>query len=104
MKYEVINLTPHTINVADKTFEPSGQIARCEEIWDKEIDVDGIFTALDNFRYGKTNLPEFKNGVWYIVSLPVALAEPERIDLLISVGQIRNDAGQIIGAKGLARI
>ena len=96
-------MTPHTVNVGDQTFPVSGQLARCEETWENEQVVEGV-NFLNQFKYGKTNLPEQVRDTFIIVSLPVALAEPNRNDLLIAVGQIRNEAGQIIGAKGLARL
>ena len=100
---KIVNLTPHTVNVGDQTFPASGQLARCEETWEQVDIVKGI-TFLMNFKYGETNLPEEQSDTYLIVSLQVALAEPNRNDLLIAVGQIRNEAGQIIGAKGLARL
>lgn len=99
----IYNLTPHPVMVGENTFLPTGQLARCEETWEAEKEVNGV-NFLVNFRYGKTNLPEFQEGIYYIVSLPVALAEPSRKDLVISVGQIRDSEGKIIGAKGLASI
>ena len=123
-----INATPHPIVVNGRTFAPLGKMvddkfiaspARCEETWDIESETDGV-TFLKNFKYGKTNLPAEWAGskgasyngehlfnrldIRYIVSLPVALAEPNRKDLYIAVGQIRNERGQIIGAKGLAKL
>lgn len=98
----IINLTPHSITVGDKTFPPSGQLARCEEMWDDSISFGDEVNILRGFRYGKTNLPEPDGKTHYIVSLPVILAEPTRTDLFISVGQLRDAEGKIIGAQGLA--
>lgn len=50
------------------------------------------------------NLPEPRDGVLYLVSRQVAEACPQRQDLVIVDETIRNDKGQIIGAKSLARI
>ncbi len=101
---KILNLTPHAVQVGAKSFPPSGNLARCEETWQSEIEeTDGV-NFLVGFKYGKTNLPEPGGESLYIVSLPVALAEPDRTDLLISVGQIRDEEGKIIGAKGLARL
>jgi len=100
---KIINLTPHAVNVGAKSFPPSGNIARCEETWEAETENDEV-NFLVGFKYGKTNLPAADDKTLYIVSLPVVLAEPERTDLLISVGQIRDGEGKIIGAKGLARL
>lgn len=100
---KIINLTPHAVQVGAKSFPPSGNIARCEETWQAETENDGV-NFLVVFKYGKTNLPTAGGENLYIVSLPVALAEPNRTDLLISVGQIRDADGKIVGAKGLARL
>ena len=102
-KMQIVNLTPHAVQVGAKSFPPSGNLARCEETWQTEIENDGV-NFLVGFKYGKTNLPAADGETLYIVSLPVALAELSRTDLLISVGQIRDTEGRIIGAKGLARL
>jgi len=100
---KIINLTPHSVQVGENSFPPSGQLARCNETWQSENEIDGI-AFLSGFKYGETNLPAPDSETHYIVALPVALAEPNRTDLLISVGQIRDGDGKIIGAKGLARL
>lgn len=54
--------------------------------------------------YGEvTGLPEFKEGVYYVVSAMVRQALPERKDLLSPGQLIRNEAGQPIGCLGLVR-
>ncbi len=100
---QIVNLTPHAVQVGAKSFPPSGNLARCEETWQSETETDGV-NFLVGFKYGKTNLPPADGETLYIVSLPVALAEPNRTDLLIAAGQIRDSDGKIVGAKGLARL
>ena len=51
-----------------------------------------------------TNLPEERPGTFYIVSRMVALAEPERRDLLIPGPLIKEKDGEVIGCKGLTRV
>lgn len=54
--------------------------------------------------YGEvTGLPEFKEGVFYVVSAMVRQALPERKDLLSPGQLIRNEEGQPVGCLGLVR-
>lgn len=48
-------------------------------------------------------LPEPADGVGYIVSLPVALALPQRADLLVPFKEVRNRTGTVIGCRALSR-
>ena len=104
---EFINLTPHPVIVGQRTFPPSGTIARCEEFWyeAKRAHYDGV-PVVHGFKYDNPNLPEFKTGTIYIVSLPVAMskAAAHRIDLVVPIGQLRDESGKIIGATALAFI
>lgn len=54
--------------------------------------------------YGEvTGLPEFKEGVYYVVSAMVRQALPHRKDLLSPGQLIRSEAGQPVGCLGLVR-
>lgn len=54
--------------------------------------------------YGEvTGLPEFEEGVYYVVSAMVRQALPHRKDLLSPGQLIRNEAGQPVGCLGLVR-
>lgn len=50
-----------------------------------------------------TDLPAPCPGTWYIVSLAVAITHPDRADLLMPYGNIRDRAGTVIGVTGFAR-
>ncbi len=50
-----------------------------------------------------TGLPEPTPQIHYIVSLPIALALPERDDLLVPWREVRNRSGTVIGCRGLCR-
>lgn len=50
------------------------------------------------------NLPPRKEGVIYLVSRQVAEACPERDDLVIVDETIRDEKGEVIGAKALAKV
>jgi hypothetical protein len=41
--------------------------------------------------------------VYYLVSLPVALALPERDDLLVPYREVRDGSGTVVGCRALAR-
>ena len=51
-----------------------------------------------------TGLPAPDGHSWYVVSLLVALACPDRGDLLVVDREVRNPAGTVIGCRGLARV
>jgi len=53
--------------------------------------------------YGSGNMPEQVSGVAYIVSALVRSAYPDRTDLLIPHGLVRDDDGNIIGCRGFAQ-
>lgn len=61
----------------------------------------------DNIRFTKTvfgqaeGLPEYQEGIHYIVSQIVKSAFPERSDLLVPAEVQRNSEGNIIGCKSL---
>jgi len=48
-------------------------------------------------------MPEQVSGVAYIVSALVRSAYPDRTDLLIPHGLVRDDDGNIIGCRGFAQ-
>lgn len=96
----IINLTPHTIRVQDKTFEPSGTISRCREATLSVGEFEGI--KLIRRTYGSViDLPDSQPDTLYIVSMLVREALPERTDLASPGTLIRDENGQIIGAENL---
>ncbi len=108
-----INLTPHAVTVygEDGTriaeFPRQGQPARLAESAKTVRDLGGV--PLTRVRLGEAeSLPPRTSGVRYIVSMPLlmglAAAGVDRPDCLYPYGQVRNEAGQIIGCRGLAYI
>ena len=99
---KIINLTPHTINISDLVI-PSSGIARAKQE-SKQVDtIDEI--PVYNTVYGEVeNLPEPQDGVIYVVSALTAQAVPDRKDVYITFGAVRDEAGKIIGCTGLAHI
>lgn len=99
---KLINLTPHAINLPDRTVPPSGTVARCAEVTTSVGNIDGI--ELISRSYGEvTDLPAPQPETYYIVSALVRAALPERADLLSPGDVIRDADGKIIGAKNLIR-
>ena len=102
---ELINLTPHPINIEGYgEIPPSGKIARASEQRKKIGEINGItvnVVTLGNV----VDLPPPKPNTFYIVSRVVAEAERgKRKDLLIPDESIRDASGKIIGAKSFAII
>ena len=113
MKYNLINLTPHNINIIREdgrlilALPRSGRVARCdEEVEDLgTLMVDGVEIPIIRKSLGKVeNLPEPQARVFYIVSLAVAKAVPERDDLLVPGQAVRDEQGRIIGTSALAKV
>ena len=101
----LVNLTPHMINVlhADGSIQniPSSGLARCAE---QRIAVDSVNGInLYAVSYGDVSgLPAQVDDTFYIVSMPVRLALPERKDLLSPGELVRDQDGKPVGCKGFA--
>jgi len=99
-----VNLTPHTLNIIEEdgsvyTLPASGQVARVEV----ERTVDFVMDGIEVFStvYGQvTGLPERQRDTAYIVSALVAQAA-KRSDVYSPGELVRNEAGQVIGCRGL---
>lgn len=104
------NLTPHevciyklngTVPDLDVVIEAGEEVARvsCEY-----IKVDKKADGIDLYRtvFGEvTDLPDYEEGVYLLVSTMVREALPLRSNL-VSPGQLlRNDKGEVIGCLGL---
>ncbi len=98
----IINLTPHTINIGTLAIPASGHIARVAVTRRPLGDIDGIPTYAPTFG-DVTGLPDMATDTIYIVSAMVrshpALAD--RLDVCSPGQPVRDDAGQIIGCDGL---
>lgn len=102
-----INLTPHTINLVTdagvKVIPASGTIARVEQTNTLVKEVDGIPVVQSHWG-ALLDLPDPKEGTIYIVSAMVANAAKAkgRVQDVVCPGDfVRNDAGQILGARNL---
>lgn len=107
MTMEIINLTPHTVNVWNvegteklSDLPPSGNVARVEVARTLAGEVAGLPVFVQQ-RGEVTGLPAFVQGSYLLVSAQVRLALPERTDLLSPGELLRNEQGQPVGCKGL---
>jgi hypothetical protein len=107
----VVNCTPHDVNLVTEngniTFPKSGIIPRLTESQQKinSVTVNGIeIDIMKKSFLEPEGLPEPKEGTIYIVSALVAGAIKDRDDLVIPNDTIRDDKGNIVGCKNLARI
>ena len=107
----LMNLTPHeVVLVRGETrlvVPPSGTVARVAS--DRRvaatIEVDGLRVPINEVVFGQVeNLPDPAEGVFYVVSALVTRALPERQDLLVPDDTLRDERGQIVGARALARV
>lgn len=104
----ILNYTPHR----ELTYMPDGgepivlpqqgNVRLVEEYQPTDALPNGL--PLTWLRYGKpAGLPEPRNGLVYVVSQLVVNACPDRDDLVFPAGLVRNDAGDIVGFRFLAR-
>jgi hypothetical protein len=81
-------------------FPKSNGMIRVEEIVKECEPIDGI--AISSTSWGETtDVPEYLEGTYYIVSQLVKNALPKRKDLLVPKGVIRDDKGNVIGCTRL---
>jgi hypothetical protein len=105
----IFNLCPHTIHLFEGdlikySFKPSGVIARCEEITSPIYILDEDRIPVVNKSYGEVkDLPEEREGIYYIVSMMVRNALPDRMDLLSPGDMVRDAEGKILGCKNFVQ-
>lgn len=109
-EFEIVNLTPHTLNIFDEdgnevmTIEPSGQIARLKT-WKHRAELDFYsgpvplyVTRVDE----PEGLPEWRSGTIFVVSGVFRAACP-RPDLWQPGELLRDEQGRPIGCIGLSQ-
>lgn len=117
----IINLTGHPIKIielGDKdhphfikglitTIEPSEVVAKLGQFTKSlaPIEFNGIKIPVTQNYQGKVFfVPEPKPNTIYLVSKPVAMALPERDDLYVVNGLVRDRDGKVLGSRSIARI
>jgi len=102
----IINKTPHAIYILRedgtifKNFPRSRGMIRVSEDTKKLGSIDGI--PITSTAFGETpDVPEQLEGTFYIVSQLVQSALPNRTDLLVPRGIVRDNAGNILGCTAL---
>jgi len=83
------------------TIPPADQAARVSVTTETRSVVGGIPISISVFG-DVVGLPEPRRGTIYIVSLMVANACPNRVDLAIVNETMRDASGQIVGARSLS--
>lgn len=114
MEMEYVNLTPHAVNVIAEdgtqilAVPPSGTVARIAEtaipVHKAADGTQRVHVTLGSVE----GLPDRQVGVTLIGSMPLLMAMAaaglHRRDLVYPYGQVRDQAGRIIGCRSLARI
>ena len=101
---ELVNLTPHAINLPQGIVPPSGMIARVSVTLAPAgyLANDAGNISLVRGCYGDvTGLPAAEKNTMFIVSGMVRNAIPDRLDLASPANLVRDDQGQIIGCQSL---
>lgn len=107
MTQELINMTPHPVNIVDRegmnllTIPFSGNLIRLSSTTvDTGIRINDVVVTATKFGEPE-GLPEFSEGKFYIVSQLVKSALPQRKDLLVPAEVQRDNTGNIIGCLSL---
>lgn len=100
-----VNLTPHTINIVTSegtlAFAPSGTVARVQAE-NQFVGYCENQVALYRTKFGEViNLPDPDDNIIFLVSALVRTAASERPDIASPGDLVRDDAGNVIGCKGL---
>jgi hypothetical protein len=99
---QLINLTPHKINIHGKTIDPTGYVSRVNNVQSQVDTVDGIPILVTTVTEA-THLPEPEKGTYFIVPAIVRMSVPKRKDLLSPVKLIRNKDGDVVGCAAFER-
>jgi len=105
VEHEIINCTPHPVEMRSgsglllTSFEPSGYVPRVLQRYIPLPKIDG-FSITAREVYEVVGMPEPQLGTMYIVSSMVAMALPNRTDLLVPRPFYDRNTGQTIGATG----
>lgn len=102
---KIKNFTPHPIHICNyagevtRVLQPEG-LVRLKTVTVPAGEIDGIPVTRTEFGQPE-GLPEFKEGVFIVVSQLVKTALPSRSDLLVPAEVVRDENGNIVGCKSL---
>ena len=100
---KIVNLTPHEINIVGHEPIPSSGSVRVAETSHVIDEINGIDIIVKKF--GKVEgMPEPQPDTVFVVSLMVAQQLTHRDDILTVGETVRNEAGQVVGAKNFSRL
>ena len=98
---EVINLTPHAINVVGHGEIPATGLVPRVAMQTRPVGLIGGL-PISKTEYGRVEgLPEPIDGVYFIVSQMLIAACPDRADLFYPAELVRDGSGNITGCKSL---
>jgi hypothetical protein len=102
---KIKNCTPHPVNIEGedgkaRTFPKSDAPARVSVKKEQVGSLLGISVSRETFG-NVIDLPEEQDGTFLIVSRMVEAALPDRHELVVPGDLIRNEKGQIVGARGV---
>ena len=107
MSTQILNLTPHEINIGTASIKPFGVVARVyvESISDGEFTTaSGTTIPISHSYYGDVeNLPNPMPNTIYIVSALVASRVPTRSDVFYPCCMVRDTQGRVIGCNYITR-
>lgn len=102
---KIKNFTPHPISICNnageiiRVIQPEG-LVRLKAVTVPAGEIDGVPVTRTEFGQPE-GLPEFKEGIFIVVSQLVKTALPSRSDLLVPAEVVRDEKGNIIGCKSL---
>ena len=98
----IINCTPHEINLPGRVIAPSGILPRVSEVRDTREPIEGIPVIAKTFG-SIENLPDPEPDTIYVVSALAAQAAwaTGRADVFCPGDPVRDEAGKIIGCQAL---
>lgn len=103
---KIINATPHAVYMLNddqtilKVFPKSNGMIRINETVTDVGVIEGV--PISSTEWSETiEVPDYVEGTYYIVSQLVKNALPDRKDLLVPKGVIRDKAGNILGCTRL---
>lgn len=104
---QIVNLTPHDLQIvladgAVRQIPKSGNVARVATTRAAGPDVDGISTSSTTFG-DVEGLPPAAAAMVYVVSGMVAARCGDRADVFAPGELVRDEAGNVVGCRGLSR-